>query len=441
MANVTRRQFGKAAAAVWMTTAAGSRRVRGANDRVRLGFIGVGNRGDQVLDAFLAHKDAEVVAVCDIYQPYVDFAAQKVGGHASPAARLPQAARHEGHRRRRHLHAGPLARAADDPRVPGRQGRVRREAAVARRRRGTRDGATRPAGTTGWCRSASIGARRSFVKEAVELVRERRARQGHGRAILPRPERVADAASAPRRTSEPPAGVRLGRVARPRAEARLQQEPHVLPLPLVLRLLGRAGHQLRRPLHGRDPVGARPRRAAGGHRDGRQVRHRGQPRGPRHARGALDVSGRHARHLLAVQRDGGAASAGQPRARSSSAARRGRCICTATATRWCRTRSRRTSFPHARRWTDSYERRLSGGRQGADREARVTGRACRHRRSRAELPRLRDAAAPRATATSRPATAARRPRSSRTSRTRRSRTSSGIARPSDSRTTSRPTRC
>jgi hypothetical protein len=52
----------------------------GANDRVRLGFIGLGNRGDQVLDAFLAHKDAEVVAVCDIYQPYLDFAAKKAGG-------------------------------------------------------------------------------------------------------------------------------------------------------------------------------------------------------------------------------------------------------------------------------------------------------------------------------------------------------------------------
>src|SRR5205807_6971968 len=44
-----------------------------------LGFIGVGNRGDQVLDAFLAHKDAQVVAVCDIHRPYVDFAARKAG--------------------------------------------------------------------------------------------------------------------------------------------------------------------------------------------------------------------------------------------------------------------------------------------------------------------------------------------------------------------------
>jgi predicted dehydrogenase len=34
-----------------------------------------------VLDAFLQHKDAEVVAVCDIHQPYVDFAARKTGNN------------------------------------------------------------------------------------------------------------------------------------------------------------------------------------------------------------------------------------------------------------------------------------------------------------------------------------------------------------------------
>jgi len=75
-----RRRFGQAAAAAWIGTALGGRRVLGANDRVRLGFIGVGNRGDQVLDGFLKHPDAEVVAICDIYQPYVDFAARKAGG-------------------------------------------------------------------------------------------------------------------------------------------------------------------------------------------------------------------------------------------------------------------------------------------------------------------------------------------------------------------------
>ncbi len=80
MTKVTRRQFGQTAAAAWMATALSSTRILGANDRVRVGFIGLGNRGDQVLDAFRPHADAEIVALCDIYHPYVEFAAKKAGG-------------------------------------------------------------------------------------------------------------------------------------------------------------------------------------------------------------------------------------------------------------------------------------------------------------------------------------------------------------------------
>jgi len=78
---MNRRRFVKSAvgATVALSTAASSRQVLGANERIRIGFIGCGNRGDQVLDAFLKHSDAEVVAVCDLYEPYRKFAAQKVG--------------------------------------------------------------------------------------------------------------------------------------------------------------------------------------------------------------------------------------------------------------------------------------------------------------------------------------------------------------------------
>ncbi len=82
MSRITRRDFTKAATAAGVataTTALSASRVMGANDRVRIGFIGLGNRGDQVLGAFLEHKDADVAAVCDIYQPYVDFASKKIG--------------------------------------------------------------------------------------------------------------------------------------------------------------------------------------------------------------------------------------------------------------------------------------------------------------------------------------------------------------------------
>jgi len=80
MRAITRRAFTKTLAAVSSTTALSRLRVLGANERVRLGLIGLGNRGDQLLDAFRQQPDAEVVCLCDIYQPYLDFAARKVGG-------------------------------------------------------------------------------------------------------------------------------------------------------------------------------------------------------------------------------------------------------------------------------------------------------------------------------------------------------------------------
>jgi predicted dehydrogenase len=79
MEKLSRRDFAKTVTAVGVSTALSSMRVLGANDRIRVGFIGVGNRGDQVLDGFLAHQDAEVVALADLHPPYLDAAAQKIG--------------------------------------------------------------------------------------------------------------------------------------------------------------------------------------------------------------------------------------------------------------------------------------------------------------------------------------------------------------------------
>lgn len=80
----SRRKFLKTSAAgLGLMTAASARRVLGSNERVRLGFIGVGNRGDQVLDAFIVHPDAQVVSICDVYEPYLPFAARKAGGSPS----------------------------------------------------------------------------------------------------------------------------------------------------------------------------------------------------------------------------------------------------------------------------------------------------------------------------------------------------------------------
>jgi hypothetical protein len=65
---LSRRDFSKGAvtttAAAAMPVVARAGRVIGANDRVRIGCIGVGYRGVQVLFAFGAHKDAETASLC-----------------------------------------------------------------------------------------------------------------------------------------------------------------------------------------------------------------------------------------------------------------------------------------------------------------------------------------------------------------------------------------
>ncbi|MFO0909685.1 MAG: Gfo/Idh/MocA family oxidoreductase [Isosphaeraceae bacterium] len=76
--SLSRRSFSQSALAAAAATALAPGRVRGANDRVRLGFIGVGNRGCQLLTAFLPHEDAQVVALCDVYEPYLHAAYDQV---------------------------------------------------------------------------------------------------------------------------------------------------------------------------------------------------------------------------------------------------------------------------------------------------------------------------------------------------------------------------
>ena len=79
---ITRRTFTQTAAAAGAWAALHGAAL-GANDRVRLGVIGVGNRGDQLLDAFLVHKDCAIAALCDVYEPYLEAAQKKVGGKAT----------------------------------------------------------------------------------------------------------------------------------------------------------------------------------------------------------------------------------------------------------------------------------------------------------------------------------------------------------------------
>jgi predicted dehydrogenase len=46
-------------------------RVTGSNGKIRMGFIGLGNRGSQLLAAFMKSPDVEIAAFCDVYEPYI----------------------------------------------------------------------------------------------------------------------------------------------------------------------------------------------------------------------------------------------------------------------------------------------------------------------------------------------------------------------------------
>src|SRR5438874_12737403 len=78
---MTRRTFTTASALALTATSAA--RVYGANEKVRVGFIGVGNRGSQLLDAFTQLNDIQVAAVCDVYKAYLDRANKRFEGKAA----------------------------------------------------------------------------------------------------------------------------------------------------------------------------------------------------------------------------------------------------------------------------------------------------------------------------------------------------------------------
>ena len=83
---ISRRSFAKAGAAtVFGLTALEAANVLGANERVRLGFIGLGIRGSQLIAGFAQHADAQIAALCDVSGSTLDEANQKfTQGKATP---------------------------------------------------------------------------------------------------------------------------------------------------------------------------------------------------------------------------------------------------------------------------------------------------------------------------------------------------------------------
>jgi predicted dehydrogenase len=70
-----RRSFLKTITGAGLATAASYGRVLGANERVRVASVGLGLIGKRHLLDFLAEPGAQVVALCDVYAPYLDEAA------------------------------------------------------------------------------------------------------------------------------------------------------------------------------------------------------------------------------------------------------------------------------------------------------------------------------------------------------------------------------
>jgi predicted dehydrogenase len=81
--NFSRREFiNRTTAASVAFTAASWNRVLGANERVRLGVIGTGNRGSDVMSWFLKESDVEVTALCDCYDRHLNNALKMTEGKA-----------------------------------------------------------------------------------------------------------------------------------------------------------------------------------------------------------------------------------------------------------------------------------------------------------------------------------------------------------------------
>ena len=87
-------------------SAASASRVLGANDRIRLGIIGNGGRGQHLIRMAKAAGGDKIewVAVCDAWDQRRDEAAALIGSAGHQDRRLPRAARPQGHRRRHRRH-------------------------------------------------------------------------------------------------------------------------------------------------------------------------------------------------------------------------------------------------------------------------------------------------------------------------------------------------
>ena len=76
-----------------MATAASSRRVLGANDRVRVGFIGIGLIGKRHLLDFQAQSDCEIAGISEVSDERMDDGVAAGGQQPRAFSGFPEDAR------------------------------------------------------------------------------------------------------------------------------------------------------------------------------------------------------------------------------------------------------------------------------------------------------------------------------------------------------------
>ena len=147
-----------------------------ANDKIRLGLIGAGSRGNQLLDTFLARPDVDFVAVADVDDRHAARDRRRGSrrrGATSPATSRDYRAMLDAKdldavviATPDHWHALPVDRGR-----AGGQGRLRREADRPQRRRGAGDDPGRPEVRARSWPSAPSSAPPPHFQKAVEIVR------------------------------------------------------------------------------------------------------------------------------------------------------------------------------------------------------------------------------------------------------------------------------
>ncbi|MFM8395121.1 MAG: gfo/Idh/MocA family oxidoreductase, partial [Acidobacteriota bacterium] len=80
MKSSSRREFTKKALATGTVGALKPWRVMGANDRINIALIGCGDRGTAIWKKFLLNPDVNPVAVCDVYEKFLNRAAATAPG-------------------------------------------------------------------------------------------------------------------------------------------------------------------------------------------------------------------------------------------------------------------------------------------------------------------------------------------------------------------------